>query len=61
MSRVWVTRIINSLFIDGASDNAINRSTFGFGNGSKAIFRTLGVSGTIKRLKRKFLAEYGWR
>ena len=30
-------------------------------NGSKAIFRTLGVSGTIKRLKRKFLAEYGWR
>ncbi len=30
-------------------------------NGSKAIFRTLGTSGTIKRLKRKFLAEYGWR
>ncbi|WP_148883771.1 ribonuclease P protein component 2 [Thermococcus aciditolerans] len=30
-------------------------------NGSRAIFRTLGVSGTIKRLKRKFLAEYGWR
>ena len=30
-------------------------------NGSKAIFRTLGVSGTIKRLKRKFLAEFGWR
>ncbi|WP_297556352.1 ribonuclease P protein component 2 [Thermococcus sp.] len=30
-------------------------------NGSKAIFRTLGVSGTIKRLKKKFLAEYGWR
>jgi len=29
--------------------------------GSRAIFRTLGVSGTIKRLKRKFLAEYGWR
>jgi ribonuclease P/MRP protein subunit POP5 len=24
-------------------------------NGSKALFRTLGVSGTIKRLKRKFL------
>ncbi|EEB74706.1 MULTISPECIES: ribonuclease P protein component 2 [unclassified Thermococcus] len=30
-------------------------------NGSRAIFRTLGVSGTIKRLKRKFLAEFGWR
>lgn len=30
-------------------------------NGSKAIFRTLGVSGTIKRLKKKFLAEFGWR
>ncbi len=30
-------------------------------NGSKAIFRTLGVSGTMKRLKRKFLAEFGWR
>ncbi|NJE00400.1 ribonuclease P protein component 2 [Thermococcus sp. JdF3] len=30
-------------------------------NGSRAIFRTLGVSGTIKRLKRKFLAGYGWR
>jgi len=30
-------------------------------NGSKAIFKTLGVSGTIKRLKRKFLAEFGWR
>ncbi|MDI3476023.1 MAG: ribonuclease protein subunit [Thermococcaceae archaeon] len=24
-------------------------------NGSRAIFRTLGVSGTIKRLKKKFL------
>ncbi len=30
-------------------------------NGSRAIFRTLGVSGTIKRLKKKFLAKYGWR
>ncbi len=30
-------------------------------NGSRAIFRTLGVSGTIKRLKRKFLMEFGWR
>ena len=30
-------------------------------NGSRAIIRTLGVSGTIKRLKKKFLAEYGWR
>ncbi|NJF25620.1 ribonuclease P protein component 2 [Thermococcus sp. Bubb.Bath] len=30
-------------------------------NGSRVIFRTLGVSGTIKRLKRKFLSEYGWR
>jgi len=30
-------------------------------NGSRAIFRTLGVSGTIKRLKRKFLSEFGWR
>ncbi|WP_456452894.1 ribonuclease P protein component 2 [Thermococcus sp.] len=30
-------------------------------NGSKAIFRTLGVSGTIKRLKIKFLKEFGWR
>jgi ribonuclease P/MRP protein subunit POP5 len=30
-------------------------------NGSKVIFRSLGVSGTIKRLKRKFLSEYGWR
>ncbi|NJE11116.1 ribonuclease P protein component 2 [Thermococcus sp. MAR1] len=30
-------------------------------NGSRAIFRTLGVSGTIKRLKRKFLTEYGWK
>jgi len=30
-------------------------------NGSKATFRTLGVSGTMKRLKRKFLAEFGWR
>ncbi|ASJ10272.1 ribonuclease P protein component 2 [Thermococcus sp. P6] len=29
-------------------------------NGSRAIFRTLGVSGTIKRLKKKFLSEYGW-
>ena len=30
-------------------------------NGSRVIFRTLGVSGTMKRLKRKFLAEFGWR
>jgi ribonuclease P/MRP protein subunit POP5 len=30
-------------------------------DGSRAIIRTLGVSGTIKRLKKKFLAEYGWR
>ncbi|ASI99955.1 ribonuclease P protein component 2 [Thermococcus celer] len=30
-------------------------------NGSRAIFRTLGVSGTMKRLKKKFLTEYGWR
>ncbi|WP_010480258.1 ribonuclease P protein component 2 [Thermococcus zilligii] len=30
-------------------------------NGSRAIFRTLGVSGTIKRVKGKFLADYGWR
>ncbi len=30
-------------------------------NGSRAVFITLGVSGTIKRLKKKFLAEYGWR
>ncbi|ASJ03392.1 ribonuclease P protein component 2 [Thermococcus profundus] len=29
-------------------------------NGSKVIFRTLGVSGTIKRLKKKFLKEFGW-
>ncbi len=28
-------------------------------NGSKAIFRTLGVSGTMRRLKRKFLTEFG--
>ncbi|WP_297497472.1 ribonuclease P protein component 2 [Thermococcus sp.] len=30
-------------------------------NGSKTIFRTLGVSGTIKRLKRNFLSNFGWR
>ncbi|MBC7094857.1 ribonuclease P protein component 2 [Thermococcus sp.] len=30
-------------------------------NGSKAIVRTLGVSGTIKRLKMKFLKEFGWK
>ncbi len=30
-------------------------------NGSRVIFRTLGVSGTMKRLKRKFLVEFGWR
>ncbi|MBO8175518.1 MAG: ribonuclease P protein component 2 [Thermococcus sp.] len=29
-------------------------------NGSKAIVRTLGVSGTIKRLRIKFLKEFGW-
>ncbi|RKX47157.1 MAG: ribonuclease P protein component 2, partial [Thermotogae bacterium] len=30
-------------------------------NGSKAIIRTLGVSGTIKRLKLKFLKEFAWK
>ena len=30
-------------------------------NGSNALFRILGVSGTIKRLKMKFLREFGWR
>ncbi|WP_456367493.1 ribonuclease P protein component 2 [Thermococcus sp.] len=30
-------------------------------DGSRVIFRTLGVSGTIKRLKRKFLRDFGWR
>ncbi|BAA30588.1 ribonuclease P protein component 2 [Pyrococcus horikoshii] len=30
-------------------------------NGKRLIIRTLGVSGTIKRLKRKFLAKYGWK
>lgn len=30
-------------------------------NGSKAIIRTLGVSGTIKRLRMKFLKEFGWK
>ena len=30
-------------------------------NGSKAIVRTLGVSGTIKRLKMKFLKDFGWK
>lgn len=30
-------------------------------NGSNALFRSLGVSGTIKRLKMKFLKEFGWR
>ncbi len=30
-------------------------------NGSYAIFRTFGVSGTIKRLKMKFLKKFGWR
>ncbi|WP_461866237.1 ribonuclease P protein component 2 [Thermococcus sp.] len=30
-------------------------------NGSWVIFRTIGVSGTIKRLKIKFLKEFGWR
>ncbi len=29
-------------------------------NGSRAVVRTLGVSGTIKRLKGKFLKEFGW-
>ncbi|AEH24006.1 ribonuclease P protein component 2 [Pyrococcus yayanosii] len=30
-------------------------------NGTRLIVRTLGVSGTIRRLKRKFLSEFGWR
>lgn len=30
-------------------------------NGSKVIMRTLGVSGTIKRLKMKFLKEFDWK
>jgi len=30
-------------------------------NGSKVIIRTLGVSGTIRRLKLKFLREFGWK
>ena len=30
-------------------------------NGSRAIIRTLGVSGTIRRLKLKFLREVGWK
>lgn len=30
-------------------------------NGSNVIVKTLGVSGTIKRLKMKFLREFGWR
>ncbi|USG99783.1 ribonuclease P protein component 2 [Thermococcus argininiproducens] len=30
-------------------------------NDSKAIIRSLGVSGTIKRLKIKFLREFGWK
>ncbi|WP_048149328.1 ribonuclease P protein component 2 [Palaeococcus ferrophilus] len=29
-------------------------------NGSKAAFRVLGVSGTIRRLRLKFLREFGW-
>ncbi len=29
-------------------------------NGSRVIFRTLGVSGTMRRVKRKFLTEFGW-
>ncbi|AMM54698.1 ribonuclease P protein component 2 [Pyrococcus kukulkanii] len=29
--------------------------------GRKVLVRTLGVSGTIRRLKRKFLSEFGWR
>ncbi|AFK22947.1 ribonuclease P protein component 2 [Pyrococcus sp. ST04] len=27
----------------------------------RVMIRTLGVSGTIKRLKRKFLSEFGWK
>ncbi|MDK2868899.1 MAG: ribonuclease protein subunit [Pyrococcus sp.] len=30
-------------------------------NGNEAIIKVLGVSGTIKRLKRKFLSQFGWR
>ncbi|WP_048146610.1 ribonuclease P protein component 2 [Pyrococcus abyssi] len=30
-------------------------------NGKRLIIRTLGVSGTIKRLKKKFLSQYGWK
>ncbi|RLF89947.1 ribonuclease P protein component 2 [Thermococci archaeon] len=29
--------------------------------GKKVLVRTLGVSGTIRRLKKKFLSEFGWR
>ncbi|ASJ16993.1 ribonuclease P protein component 2 [Thermococcus chitonophagus] len=29
--------------------------------GRKVLVRTLGVSGTIRRLKKKFLSEFGWR
>ncbi|MCD6559336.1 ribonuclease P protein component 2 [Palaeococcus sp. (in: euryarchaeotes)] len=30
-------------------------------NDSHAVVKTLGVSGTIKRLKMKFLKEFGWK
>ncbi|AEC50983.1 ribonuclease P protein component 2 [Pyrococcus sp. NA2] len=29
--------------------------------GKRLMFRTLGVSGTIRRLKMKFLSQYGWK